>query len=643
MQLKQIYIKDQYKNLKDFKLNFDGQSFIDVFVGKNGTGKSNLFEALLEIFRHLYESNKKEKYDIHFNYFVSYEIDEKIIEVEWDGTNFTINGEKNRVALGVTPMPDNVLIYYSGHNSKVTELVQDYETNFKKSIKTAEITDTSKFVGIDKEYKQILLAVLLIQKSSNKLKKHIQHKLGVKNVCGDLKLVCKRPYYALSNNKYDIVFNDETDRFWKPEGIVKEFLDRLEKCASVSTGRIRTEGYFDKDHSSYPDQYIRYFDIQMIQKEFEDVSAQIFFRNMEKLKAIGMLDEISVDVILDKGKEEISTQYFSDGQFQLVYIYTLIELFKEQNCLVLLDEPDCFLHPEWQFDFLEQIFDITDSAASNNHVLMTSHSALTVSKYSDAFINFFDISEEGVVVTKVSKAGVINSLSAGMISFSESEARLNINHVLKNTSCPILFTEGITDEIIIEIAWKKLFPADSIGFEVQNAFDRIFLRNLFSRDELRNNFPGRVMFALFDFDEAYDDWNGLKKRSDEGTNPLEGLIKKLECGFHYAMLLPVPNIEIVKRQVLKPDGSPWGKGSESHLPIELLFFKQEWIGVWYEEVNVGCGGTKIVFSGDKFKFAQEVVPIIEEKHFEIFRPMFEFISNNCASKKTISKKTVQKK
>ena len=34
MRLKSVYISD-YKNLKDFSLEFDGNSFIDVFVGKN--------------------------------------------------------------------------------------------------------------------------------------------------------------------------------------------------------------------------------------------------------------------------------------------------------------------------------------------------------------------------------------------------------------------------------------------------------------------------------------------------------------------------------------------------------------------------------------------------------------------------------
>lgn len=33
MRLKSVYIS-QYKNLRDFPMSFDGDSFIDVFVGK---------------------------------------------------------------------------------------------------------------------------------------------------------------------------------------------------------------------------------------------------------------------------------------------------------------------------------------------------------------------------------------------------------------------------------------------------------------------------------------------------------------------------------------------------------------------------------------------------------------------------------
>jgi len=81
MHLKSLTI-GQYKNLKDFTLNFDGSSFLDVFVGKNGSGKSNLFEALIEIFRHLYEYDK-EKGDPGFSYTIQYEIDDKDTTIAW--------------------------------------------------------------------------------------------------------------------------------------------------------------------------------------------------------------------------------------------------------------------------------------------------------------------------------------------------------------------------------------------------------------------------------------------------------------------------------------------------------------------------------------------------------------------------------
>ncbi len=47
------------------------------------------------------------------------------------------------------------------------------------------------------------------------------------------------------------------------------------------------------------------------------------------------------------------------------------------------------------------------------------------------------------------KADLIRSLSAGLISFSESEVVLNIEQILANTSGSVLFTEGVTDAEIL--------------------------------------------------------------------------------------------------------------------------------------------------------------------------------------------------
>jgi len=616
MRLISLYI-GQYKNLRDFSLTFDGNSFLDIFVGKNGTGKSNLFEALIEIFRHIVEFDR-DKSACDFNYRIGFEIDGKATEIDWNSGKLTING-KDRKTIGKTPLPDNVLIYYSGHNDTVANLVEQYEEAFRKRIKRADFDESRFFLGIGPEYKELLLAVLLMQPDTCKARQFICQKLGIEVVASEVKVVLERPAYA-GDSRFDIELNDETDRYWQPEGITKTFLDRLHSCINTAAGSsVRSEGYFAE-----PDRYILYFDIAKIREEFSDLSPQELFRQFDNLKTLGMLAEITIPLQL-AGGVDATIAHFSDGQFQSVYIYSITELFKDRNCITLLDEPDSFLHPEWQFIFLQQVFEITTTAAKNNHVLMSSHSASTIISADDDMINLFEIENHQVTVIKRKRSDVIKSLSSGLITVTEGEARLNITHILNTTSGAVLFTEGITDELIIEQAWKKLFPSIQRPFEVQNAFDRIFLRNLFSRDDIRKNFPKRTMFALFDFDEAYDDWNGLKKKQDECLDPFKGLCKQLTYEYHYAFLLPVPNNSQLKSQALKPDGTPWGRGSDSHISIEHLFYGAITSDGWFSKEQVSCGGEQIRFIGDKVKFAKKIVPTLDSSCFEIFRPMFDLI------------------
>jgi len=625
MRLQSIYIND-YKNLKNFKLDFDGQSFIDVFVGKNGTGKSNLFEAIIKIFQHLYEFDKGDT-ELDFDYTLKYEIENKETEISWLSGKLVIQG-KERKTIGKTPLPDNVLIYYSGHNETVAELVQKYEDAFRKRIKAADIKDSRAFIGIGPEYKQLLLASLLMQSKRNKAKRYICQKLGIKTVAPLVKLILQRPSYAKDKSAYDIVNNDETDRYWKPEGITQTFLNRLSLCINEDSGSpVRSEGYFPlggADNSG--DYYILYFSIEEIQKEFNDLSAQELFRQFDNLKTLGMLQEISILITRQDGTEAGIAQ-FSDGQFQSVYIYSIIELFKDRNCITLLDEPDCFLHPEWQFDFLNQVFDITDTTAKNNHVLMSSHSAATITSLSESHISIFEIKGNKIVVNRITKSDVIKSLSAGLITLSESEARLSIHHVLNNTSGAVVFTEGITDEMILETAWSKLFPGEARRFEIQNAFSCGFLRNLIKDGEMFRNYPDRIFFSVFDFDKAYDDWNQLG--TEIQSDPCKCLTKKHSTCEAYSLLLPVPQNHIISKQVINPNN---GKtyGSKSLLTIELLFHGIKGLDKYFVvDIERTDGFLKFISDKAKEPFAKDVVPTIEPIHFEVFRPLFEFIKSKC--------------
>ena len=209
MRLTSLYI-GQYKNLRDFSLSFDGGSFIDVFVGKNGTGKSNLFEALIEIFRHIVEFDR-DKATCEFNYRIGFDIDGKATEIVWNSGKLTIGG-KERKTIGKTPLPDNVLIYYSGHNDTVAKLVEQYEEAFRKRIKRADFDEARYFIGIGPDYKELLLAVLLMQPDTCKARQFICQKLGIETVASEAKVVLERPAYA-ADSRIDIELNDETDRY----------------------------------------------------------------------------------------------------------------------------------------------------------------------------------------------------------------------------------------------------------------------------------------------------------------------------------------------------------------------------------------------------------------------------------------------
>jgi predicted ATPase len=617
MRLKEVYISD-YKNLKEFRLSFESESFLDVFVGKNGTGKSNLFEALIEIFRHLFEFDKGSSADIHFDYSIGYEIEGKETQIEWQAGALKIDG-KSRKKMGQTPLPDNVLVYYSGHNETVSQLIQDYEERFQGRIKSADASESRYFLGVGPEYKELLLSTLLIQPSDNPARRFVRQKLSIAETGDELRLVLKRPHYA-KTPEYDVVNNDEKDRFWSPKGITKDFLDRLSKCISPADDNspIRTEGYQAND-----DQYILYFDISKIQSEFAALTPQELFRQFDNLKVLGMLGSMSLPLTLESG-DPAQSSFFSDGQFQSVYIYSIIELFKDRNCLTLLDEPDSFLHPEWQHQFLSQVFEISAIDSESNHVLLSSHSASTISASPEQLISLFEINGSSVKVTKASKTKVIDSLSAGLITFSEREARLNIQHMLKNTDGAVLFTEGITDEVILETAWSKLHPDRDCPFEIQNAFDCNFLGNLLTRDEIYRNHPTRTFFALFDFDEAFNKWNGFKGDTIE-EDPCKCLTKKHRRENSYALMLPIPEDSTISNQVINSSTGKTYK-DKSLFPIEMLFHGVDGLESYFV-VDTDRPDNFIKFTGKKVEFANEIIPALSPECFQRFTPIFDFIES----------------
>ncbi|HBT4772755.1 TPA: AAA family ATPase [Klebsiella variicola subsp. variicola] len=631
MYLKSVYI-NQYKNLQDFTLQFNSKNAIDIFVGKNGSGKSNLFEALIEIFRHLDQFGKQEN-DIPFEYIISYEINNTPIEIEWANGKLRINNDIDRKTLGQTLFPDHILIYYSGHNATVSTLAGHYEEVFRRKIRGANINDSRRFISIGPEYKSLLLSLLLLQPEGNPARKFIFNNLGIETLGLSkpgtkettealLRIELCRPEYATGRDEFNIDLNDESDRYWKAEGITRDFLNTLNTCIWNNDDNLTvTEGYLANE-----DKYIFFLSIEKLNNNFEN-KVQELFRNFDNLKTLGMLADISVPLKLVSGLEGNVT-HFSDGQFQSVYIYSIIELFKGKNCLTLLDEPDAFLHPEWQFSFLKQVIEITDLNSESNHILMSSHSAVTLIPHNQKKIKFFDIQNSKANCYELPKVIAIKKLSSDLIKYSEQEQLLSIINAVQIENKPVLFTEGSTDPVILKEAWYKLYEKE-MPFIPFYAFSCTYINQLITDNRIHNEMKGLPVFALFDFDKAYDQWNGLNG-DILAADPTRGLIKKWTNGESYALMLPIPSNADIRRQVIKNAATNETFGGDSCCEIEHIFYGQPIASSYYR--SEPCpGGSKIVFKSDKDKthFAKDIVPMLPAESFEPFRPIFEFIQEKC--------------
>ncbi len=611
MRLKSVWISD-YKNLVDFTVTFDGQSFLDIFVGKNGTGKSNFFEALVEIFNFVF-SSKKKRSDIGFDFDLLYEIDEQDVRIIRKDGQMQVNGVK-RATIGAVPIPDNVIIYYSGHSETIGRTVDRYAKSYARRNKSWTGEEAREFISIGNDYKEMLLSILLLQAEDCAARQYVCTKLGIEVSTETVTLTLRPPRFKHN----DVEVGDVASFLWGATGVSLDFVERLLECVR---GDFSRDSIYDRVKNRYEIKVNR----ELFSKKFEDDTSSDLFRNLDNLKTLGMFESLSIPIGLADGRP-LQVRDFSDGQFQSVYIYAISELFKDRNCITLLDEPDSFLHPEWQFGFLEQVVDIAGSvAADTNHVLLSSHSAVTLISHDKESIGFFDLKDGNANVYSVPKRVAVQKLSEKLIKYTESEQLLSIINAIQFKTRPILFTEGSIDPIIIKEAWCRLSD-EEMPFIPFYGFSCTYLKQLIQDPRIHNEMGGLPVFGLFDFDKAFDQWNGLSEDFEE-VDLAKGQVKKVANQNAFGIMLPLPDNQRIRDQVVRNLETNQSFGGDSLCEIEHLFYGDPLTDHFFQEQVAPGGGSKIVIKSDaqKERFAQEIIPQLDSKYFAVFKPVFDFI------------------
>ena len=80
MRIDKVYIEN-FKNLKNFNIDFDKDKMKTVLLGQNATGKSNFMEVLVLIFKYLDLSNETKRQSPAFNYSINYKIQGQLVSI----------------------------------------------------------------------------------------------------------------------------------------------------------------------------------------------------------------------------------------------------------------------------------------------------------------------------------------------------------------------------------------------------------------------------------------------------------------------------------------------------------------------------------------------------------------------------------
>ena len=132
-----------------------------------------------------------------------------------------------------------------------------------------------------------------------------------------------------------------------------------------------------------------------------------------------MLKDISFS--LKKADEQQNFGVLSEGEQQAIIIKGLTELLSEKNSLFLFDEPDTYLHPKWQRQFITDIENTIDSNYnSENSFVIATHSPQLLSN-AQSELNFVKIIEDGDLIENTPKyyGREINSILYDLMGVEE--------------------------------------------------------------------------------------------------------------------------------------------------------------------------------------------------------------------------------
>lgn len=406
----------QFKNLKNVAVDFDQDHWVTVVIGWNGTGKSNVLEALAIIFRDLISKKRAPQFAFKLAYWLGTGDNKRRIHIDADPERpkdaflihiatmdeFITNkdsaicpGKQLKLSSflteGALNLPRYVFSYYSGESQRMYDVFRPYLETYDTKLRNGEDPGLKRLFYAMPVHSQFVLLAFLIQQT-NSVREFLDEHLGLDPDEG-----IESVLFVLREPPWTSKAPDGDPRFWNARGVVRDFLARLYDIAlaPVEVSRRVPTSLWNKETLQFKYLYIK--DIDALRALVGEQTPAQFFRDMESTHVSELIEEVRIRVRLKKNDGYVTFRELSEGEQQLLTVLGLMRFTAEDESLFLLDEPDTHLNPRWSVDYLSYLRKFVGSQAQNpdnSHIVLTTHNPLAIAELERTQVQILHLKQE---------------------------------------------------------------------------------------------------------------------------------------------------------------------------------------------------------------------------------------------------------
>lgn len=492
MKLKSLKIKG-FKNLTGtdgwFTLDFTNKDGITVLIGNNGSGKSNVLEAISSIFTGLYKLSSSDRQP-NFQYEIEYKLRDKNFKISNQEYKFEVDGnvitKEEFKGNQKDYLPYNVIASYSGEETRLWDRYYSYlHGDFKREINsdTTRIIPANKLLDVDGAYwNEALVSLLLSTAEDNK--KFVKEQLKIDSINS----ISFEFNISKINKKKNVVGTN----------ILLNFLNVLNPTTTQNVTKSLSD----------------------LQALFSSDYERDTFIKLTSCSDVGYIKNIKI-----KFNTILNTEDLSEGQKKQILIKAMLDFIANEHSLILLDEPDSHIHVINKVQLKELLYLYKNS----RDTILTTHSPSLTHAFDEKHITMIVDGE----IEDRNKQEIFSHISDGIWNYQEQSVFLSSNKQV------ILLVEGKHDKAHINEAFKRLKQNyENLEFDIFFADGANNLKQLvlgFSTTDF--DFGDKKIIAIFD-----DDDDGRKGRSQQNFDKITEDIYVLKSNSNFfGVLLPKRN------------------------------------------------------------------------------------------------------